>query len=150
MASATCGKFSNTLPLRLYSVTLEPCTTANTRTPSSLTSRRLIPFILAGRSVESCASWQVKVGIFQEVLPKTLLSVFSLMPQRRSLINTRRHRPFHCSESNSSLTCSMRSLAACPVTPRVRKSSHKAQNVGHGLGRLVRFSVSITCLTLYT
>ena len=51
---------------------------------------------------ESVASWHENTGIFHSVLPNTLFSVFSEIPQRRSLINTLRHRPFHSSESNNS------------------------------------------------
>ena len=146
-ASSICGKFANSLPLRLYKVTPIGVTTANTRTPSSLTSRRLMPFILAGRSVESCANWHENTGMRYCVLPNTLFRVLSVMPQRRSLRITGTHTKFHSSLSNSSLMLLIMSLAAWPLVLRVRSASNRPQNRGHGLARPVSPAVSGSCFT---
>ena len=123
-------KLSNSLPLRLkLDTTALPIllgfTTINTRTPSSLGSRRLMPCI-SGRSSLVVANWQLNIGISYSVPLHILLIVLSLMPARRSLRKTGATKLFHSILSKFHAIFLTASIAALPDNSRVLSFTSKS------------------------
>ena len=140
-----CPKLWNCFPLRLNISTLLPRITVRTRTPSSFISICFLPIIFFSWLAESCAREQVNTGTHPGT---TLFTVFSLTPQRRSLIRIRRYQSFHCSVVAVCIHSSIASRAACPVSSRFCNCSAsilkllQARPCPFGVRRLPPWSVS--------
>ena len=122
IAAVICPKFSRTLPLRVYCVTvrLSMLTIVITRTPSNLGSSSFLPVIFFSCFAPSWANIHSNTGTGLIFVPlSTLLTVFSLVPQRRSLIRIRRYQSFHCSLVLALRASSIASRASCPVSSLV-------------------------------
>ena len=124
-------KFSRTFPLRVYWVTVLASASmiVRARTPSSLGSSSFLPAIFFSWLAPSCASIHSNTGTAPFLI---LLTVFSLTPQRRSLIRIRRYQPFHCCSVLAERASSIAVRASSPVSWRVLNKWHSSLNAPQG------------------
>ena len=104
------------------------------RTPSSLGSSSFQPFIFLGWSSAFLASWQLNTGIVYcsaspPMASRTLLIVLSVTPHFRSLSSSLRYHPFQSTVLDTSAAASSASLAALPVSWRLRSRSNSVLNL---------------------